>query len=213
MSEPQSNGAVPIQDQADAIVADGQDVRSRIARLFTQTAEKFHFDRDGLIGLARSILAGAGRAADRAVGHDPGSVLRQVVDGLGDGLSAAAIACQLTFEEARAQGKSFASEDLAKIRSDLKTVAAMFVDTVAVAAGKFQSLAAGQLQSVRAHAEKAQARIMPAITSALVAAGEHPIQFTSESARAGLDVSRQALGALFDAVGRRLQQAGQRLSG
>jgi len=213
MSEPQSNGAAPVQEQAEAIVTQGQDVRARISRLFTQTAAKVHLDREGLIGMARSILTGAAQAADRAVGHDPGSVLRQVVDGLGDGLSAAALACRLTFEEAQAQGRSFAAEDLAKMRTDLKTVAEMFVDTVANTGVKFQSLAAGQLHALRAHAEKAKDRILPGITSALVAAGEHPVQFTSESAKAGLDVSRQALGGLFAAVGRRLQQAGERLSG
>jgi len=213
MSEPQQNGAAPLQEQADAIVTQGQDVRTRIARLVAQTAERYHLDASGLIGLARSVLTGAAQAADRAVGHDPDSVLRQVVDGLSDGLSAAAVACRLTFEEARAQGQTFASEDLAKMRANLKTMGELFVDTVSTTAGKFHSQAAEQLRALRTHAENAKDRILPALTSALVAAGEHPVQFTTESAGAGLTVSRQALGSLFTAVGRRLQQAGQRIGG
>jgi hypothetical protein len=213
MTETPNPAADPVREQADAIVAQGQDVRSRIARLVTQTAEKFSLTRDGLIGTARSILEGATAAVDRAVPPDPDSTLRQVVDGLGDGLSAAAGAVQAAFEEAKAQGKTFASEDLTTLRGNLKTASDLFVDTVSTTAGRFRSLAAGQLTSLRTHAEKARERALPALESALSAAREHPLRLTTESAEAGFTASRQALGALFSAVGRRLQEAGQRLKG
>ena len=192
MSETENTPAVPIREEAEAIVAKGQDVRSRIARLVAQTAEKYHLDGEGLIGLARSILEGAASAVDRAVPQDPDSTLRQVVDGLGDGLSAAALACRLAFEEAQAQGKSFAAEDLAKMRGNLKTVGDLFVETVSTTFGKFQSLAAGHLGLLRTHAEKARERVQPALESALAAAREHPLRLTSESAEAGITMSRQA---------------------
>jgi ElaB/YqjD/DUF883 family membrane-anchored ribosome-binding protein len=202
-----------IREQAGAIVAQGQDVRSRIGQLVTETAGRFHLDRDGLVRLTRSVLEGTRDAVDRAVGHDPGSVLRQVVDGLGDGFSAAALACRLAFEEARARGKTFADEDLHKLRDDLKTLGKQFVDTVTTVAGRFRSVAADQLAALRSHAENTRQRVQPALESALAAAREHPLRFTGESAGAGLAVSRQALGSLFTAIGRRLQEAGQRLSG
>jgi ElaB/YqjD/DUF883 family membrane-anchored ribosome-binding protein len=203
----------PIQEQADAIVTAGQEVRVRIGRLVTETAEKFHLNKDGLLGIARSIVDGAGRAVDRAVPRDPDSVLRPVVDGLGDGLSAAALACRLAFEEARAQGKSFASEDLTRLQQDLKNVKDRFVETVSTTARRGGSLASSQLGSLRKHAETTMARMMPAIESALTAARDHPLRLVGESAGAGLTLSRQVLGALFTSVGRRLQDAGQRLRG
>jgi hypothetical protein len=213
MSESPSDTPDPIRDQADAIVAQGQDVRPQIARLVTETAEKSHLGRAGLLALARSVLEGARSALDRAVGHDPGSVLRQVVDGLGDGFAAAALACRLACEEAQAQGKTFASEDLTKVRDDLRALRDLFVSTVSTTARKFGSLAADQLAALLHHAENTGTRVLPAVESALSAACEHPLRLTSESAGAGLAMSRQALGTLFGAVGRRLQQAGERLGG
>ncbi len=213
MSEEHNGAAEQIREQADAIVTQGQDIRSRIAHLVTDTCQKFHLNREGLVGLARSVMEGSRSALDRAVGHDPDSVLRQVVDGLGDGFSVAALAARLTFEEAREQGRNFASEDLAKLRDDLKALSNLFVETVSKAAGKFRSLAADELGTLRAHAEKTRERVLPALEAALASAREHPLRFTGETAGAGLAVSRQALGSLFSALGRRLQEAGQRLSG
>ncbi len=213
MNEPQKNIEDYIQEQARAIVAEGREVRARIARLVTETVEKFHLERQGLIGLARSVLEGTQAAVDRAVGHDADSVLYQVVDGLGDGFSATALACRLAFEEARAQGKSFASEDLAKLRGDLKALADLFVETVSTTTSKFRSLAADQVRSVRAHADRTRARVLPALESALAAARQHSLELAGASVATGLAESRQALGDLFSVVGRRLQEAGQRMTG
>jgi hypothetical protein len=213
MSEVPPEAADPIREQADAIVTQGEDIRPEVARLVTQTAEKGQLQRQGLIGLARSVLEGAQAAINRAVGHDPDSVLRQVVDGLGDGFTATALACKLAFEEARAQGKTFASEDLARMGDDLKGLRKLFVETVSTTAGRFRSLASGEIGVLRSHAEKTMERVLPALDSALSAAREHPIRLTSESAQAGFTMSRHALGALFSAVGHCLSEAGRRISG
>jgi hypothetical protein len=202
-----------VQQQVEAIVAEGQDVRGRVSRLVTAAAEKFHNTQEGLLGLARSVLNGAAAAVDRAVSPDPASTLRQIVDGLGDGLSATALASRLAFEEAEAHGQAFARDDLAKFRSDLRALGDMFVDTVAEAARRLRRVTGAELTSVRDHAAATKTRILPAIESALGAAQKHPLQLGKESVEVGLSLSRQALGGLFNAVGRTLQHAGKRLSG
>jgi hypothetical protein len=213
MSETEKNVADQVRDQVEGIVTEGQDVRKKVARLVAEAVERCCIDREGLIGMVRSTLDGANAAIQRAVPQDPGSTLRQVVDGLGDGLSSAALACRLAFEEAGTHGRTFATEDMAKLRTELKSLSDLFVDTVSNTLGRFRTLAAGQLGVLRSHAEQTRTRILPSLESALAAAREHPVQLAKESAGAGLNVSCQALGALFGAVGRRLTEAGQRLTG
>src|SRR5262245_33925924 len=141
MSEQQSNGPDKVREQVEQIVAQGHQVREHVAKLVTETVERSHVDQEGLVGLARSVLQGAAAALERTVPHSPDSTLRQVVDGLGDGFSSAALACRLAFEEAQAQGRTFAGEDLAKMRTDFKALGDLFVATVSGTAGKFRSLA------------------------------------------------------------------------
>ncbi len=213
MSEPPEITPTEVQEQAEVIVTQGQDVRGRVSQLVSRAAEKCCLKPEGLLGLARSVLDGAAAAVNRAVPPQPESVLRQVVDGLGDGLATLALAARLAVEEANAQRKTFAAEDLTKFHTDLRAVGTKFVDTVSEYANKFRSVTAAQLGALREHATATVQRIQPGLEAAVSAAQQHPLQLGKESVGAGLTLSRQALGALFDTIGRGLQEAGKRLSG
>jgi hypothetical protein len=213
MSETPEHAHDFVREKVEAIVADGQNVRAQVSQLVTESADRFQLNREGLIGLTQSVLDATATAVDKVVPHDPASVLRQVVDGLGDGLSAAALASRLAVEEAEAQRKSFADEDLSKLNKDLKAIGNLFVDTVFTAAKKARSVTATQLTTLRDHATTTVKRIQPSLESAISAVQKHPLQFAKESVGAGLAMSRQAVGTLFGAVGRTLQKAGQVITG
>ncbi len=202
-----------VEDKVAVIVAQGQDVRNKVSEVVTDSADKSPVTRKGLIDLSRSVLDGAVAALDKAVSHDPDSVLRQVIDGLGDGLSAAALATQLAMEEARAEEKRFAEEDLSRMTKDLRAVGDLFVDTVSQASSKFKSESRSEVEALRRHAEHTMKRLLPSINSALVTIEEHPLQFGKESVEAGFKMSRQAVGSLFAAIGRQLEKAGKQLIG
>jgi hypothetical protein len=168
---------------------------------------------DILIDLSRSVVDGAVTALDKSVPRDPDSVLRQVIDGLGDGLSTAALATRLAMEEAKAERKRFAEEDLSRMTRDLRTIGDLFVDTVSQAASKVKSMTATELGALRRHSEQTKKRFLPSVSSALASITEQPLQFGKELIEAGVKMSQQALGSLFAAIGRQLEKAGQRLNG
>ncbi|MCE9534251.1 MAG: hypothetical protein K8T89_24490 [Planctomycetes bacterium] len=202
-----------IQAKIEAIVAQGDEVRKKVSELVTGSADNLHFSKQGMIDLSRSVMEGATAALDKAVPKDPQHVLRQVIDGLGDGLSTAALATRLAMEEAKAQNKSFADEDLSKMTADLRTVGDLFVDTVSQTAKKFKSISAAELGALRTHSEQTVKRLLPSINSTIAAIAERPLQFGKESFEAGISLSKQALGSLFGAVGRRMEEASKRLTG
>jgi Family of unknown function (DUF6781) len=202
-----------IEDTVAAIVTQGNDLRKKISKVVMDSAEKVPTGKKGLMDLSRSVMDGAVAALDKSVSHDPDSVLRQVIDGLGDGLSTAALATRLAMEEARAEEKRFADEDLTKMTKDLRTVGELFVNTVSDAASRFKSITESEMSSLRRHAEKTMKRLLPSINSALVTIKEHPLQFGKESIEAGVNMTRQAFGSLFAAIGRQFEKASKQITG
>jgi predicted dinucleotide-utilizing enzyme len=134
-----------------------------------------------------------------------------VIDGLSDGLSQAALATKMAVSESVASSKSFADEDLQKVVADVKTLKEMYLQTMSEALGKLKNLTASQLGDLQAHAATAQKSVLPAFQSAFEAAYNHPVEFGKESVQTGFEFSRQSVGGLFSAVGKLLQDAGQRI--
>ncbi|HLN26124.1 MAG TPA: DUF6781 family protein [Gemmataceae bacterium] len=128
-----------VRKQVEEIVASSRDIQARISRLVGDMAKEFHFNGAGLVALTRSVMDGAAAAIEKAVPKQPDSVLGQVVEGLGDGLSSASLAARLALEESEAASRSFATEDLTKLKKDLAALKSMFIDTVAETVGKLRS--------------------------------------------------------------------------
>ena len=202
-----------VQQQAEAIVAGGGDIRAKIARLVAETSATFQRSGEGLITLARSILAGAGDALEKGTGSlPPGGSFRQVIDGLGDGLSTAATSARLALEEARSKGQRFAAEDLNRIKRDLGNLTSLYAQTLSEALARVRSEVSSELGDLKTHADRAKDQVVPSVQSALDAVVADPIGVGKESVQASLTASRHAAGSLFTAIGKLLQQAGQRLS-
>lgn len=209
----QRESNVGVEHQVGVIVAEGQDVRGRISNVVTERADKMPTNRKGLIDLSRSVLDSATAALDKAVPHDRENILRQVIDGLGDGFSTAALATRLAIEEARSEEKRFAEEDMAQIKKDLQSVTDLFEESVSQAARGFRSMSQTEATSLRKHAEQTAKRVLPAIESALIAIEQHPLQFGRETVAASVQMARQTLGSLFSAIGRQMVHAGKRFAG
>ena len=118
----------------------------------------------------------------------------------------------MAVEEARAQGKQFAAEDLHKIKDDLTSLTSLYVQTVSDAASKTKSEASAGLSSLLEHVEQARDRMLPAVKSAIDAVIQDPKGMGKESLQAGLAASQYATGTLFSTMGRFLQEAGRRLT-
>lgn len=200
-----------IRAEAEAIINQGGPIRERISQLVARAAEQAQHSGQGLAGLAQSVMDATVSAVNQSVPSDPNSTLRQVIDGLGDGVSKAALATKLAVTESLNSSKSFANEDLQKVVGDVKTLKEMYLQTVTDALGKLKDLTGTQLSDLQKHAVTAQQTVMPALQSAFEAAYNHPVELSKQSVQAGLELSKHSVGGLFSAVGRLLQDAGQRI--
>ncbi len=205
--------AVEAEQAAEEIATDGNDIRQRVRDLVVKLVQQRKAGLEKLETVAEQILAGAAKAVDDATPDEQSSVLRQVVDGLAEGMAKAANAAELAFEEAKSRGETFANEDVQSMIADLRALREMFVNTVTKAAGSLKSRAAEEASDLKTHAQRAAESIKPAVDSALRAATSQPGQLAKESAEAGVAAARQAAGALAHTLAGILTAAGDLLSG
>ena len=191
----------------------GDQIRTRVAEEVASVVREAKLDSDGLTGLAHAVIDAARAGIDQSVAGDKSAALREVAEGLGDGLGTAAEALRLTLQEAQGRGQRFAREDLESIAQDLQSLGGMFVSTFADATARVWGTAAEEARSVRAHVERTYQRIRPSVESALAAAREQPLVVGKSALQAGLAAGTHAAGALFSELGERLGRLGQRLQG
>ena len=193
-----------------AIVADGDDVRARVADAVREAAALIQETGETLGDISKSVIDEAVRSAADEVGErGSGSVLREVIDGVGDGFQSAAQAVDLAIAEARSKGHQFADEDLGAIADDLRSVCGLLVDTTGRAARRVGGHLKGQVSDLTAHAERTAHRVRPELESAASSATGDVKGMVKQTARVGISAARQGTGALFAVMGTLLQKAGE----
>lgn len=202
-----------VREKVRQTVEQGEEIQEQVTEIAAEQAQEFHRSGKGLLALVNSAIEGAVEAVNRSVPEDKESVLRQVVDALGDGLSQAALAARLALEEAQSRNKQFAEEDLERIREDFSNLNKSFVETIDQAQKKIREETSSQVSGFSEHAKQTFSRMGPAVQSTLDAVSQHPIEFTKQTAAAGAETAKFALGSLFSEIGDRLREAGDRLRG
>ena len=198
-----------VRGDTESIVRQGADIARGISRLTVSAAARFQGTAEGLLGLARTVAEGAARAAGEALPDKSESPLRQVVDGLADGLRTTAEAVELTVRESRAEGRRFAHEDVRRTQDDLASLAGKFASTVADFAYASTVEAAATAAAVRDHAARAISSTRPSFEAATRALVAEAGQVGAEATKAGSAAARAATGVFFREVGARLARLGE----
>ena len=212
MNTDQNEGLMQqLKSKAEAAVKKGGDIRAEVSRLVSDAAGRFHQVKDGLVALMKAVTDGAVAGIHETVPHDSASVLRDVVNGLGDGLATAAQSVRLTLQESGASGVKFAKEDLEKISHDFREAGGHFGQIVSSAAHRIGGHVSGQAQALSGHAAQTLQSVWPSVESAISTAIHDPVKLGREAVHAGASAAQQAAGVLFTELGRHLQHAGDKL--
>ena len=198
-----------IRGDTENIVRRGANIAKEVSRLTVSAAARFQGTADGMVGLVRTVAEGAARAADESLPEKDDSKLRQVVDGLADGLRTTAEAIDLTVRESGAEGLRFAREDVRHTQDDLVSLLGMFASTVADFAYATTVEAAAGAATIRDHAAHTLERTRPSFEKAARTLVGEAGQVGGEAAAAGSAAARAAAGLFFREVGARLSRLGE----
>lgn len=201
-----------LRQQARKIGEQGQDIRKRIEALVNTCTGQLKQGSRRLVDIAADVYEGAAAGiAQTAPPDDAQSRLRQVIDGLGDGLTKAANASRLAVEEAAARGQHFARKDMQQLRDDIQSLRDLFVEIVSRTASQAGSTIKSEAGDAKAHARRTYESIRPSLDQALTAIKSDPAMLARETTQAVASASKQAAGALFTAVGNLMHEAADKL--
>jgi len=200
-------------EKAESIASEAERVRERIRQLVVDTVQEGKLDTSSLRETASEVLTGAERGVRHLAEDRRGTVFAETLEGLTEGLSSAANAASLAFEEAEARGQHFAEEDVKKAVSDLEAVQNMLTDSLEDLARRVSGETQQAATDLITHAKRAADAALPSVNSALDAARRHPASTARDAAGAGIEAARQSVGALFQAVGGLVEGAREGLSG
>ncbi len=209
MSEGKEELGAGLRQAVAGIAAEGRAVRERVAELVSGLGQRAGQAKDGLLEIARETAAGAREGLEKRAQEDKNRTLKEVLDGLGDGLERTAHSAQLAFEEAAGRGRAYAEEDLAKLRRDFEGLGDGLVGAVRTGLGTALEQAADTVE----HVERTAAGLRPRIEEVLGAARRDPAGLAKGAVDASIGAGREAAGALFESMGRLLGKAGERMRG
>ncbi len=205
-----------VRQKIHAIADEGENVTQRVQEVIESAAQSLGDagaeGRQRLTSMVSAAIDGAATAVQGAAPDHAASTLRQVIDGLGEGLQRTANATRLAVEESASSGKAYATDDLKRIADDFRALGQLFVETVETHSKTAVGQANEQMTNLRAHAERTIAGVRPALDDAASAAMGNPLGLAGESAQAAAKAARQATGSLFSAVGKMLSDAGGKLN-
>lgn len=205
-----------VRQKINAIAAEGENVTQRVREVIESAARSMgEVGAEGqhrLTSLVSATIDGASSAVRGAAPDHAESTLRQVIDGLGEGLQRTATATKLAVEESAGAGKAYATEDLKGVADDFKAIGELFVETVEKHSKSAMGQASEQVNNLKSHAERTLQGLRPAIDDTAAAAADNPIGLAGETAQAAANAARQATGSLFGAVGKILSDAGDKIN-
>jgi len=178
--------------QAQAAASSGSEVRERISKLTTDALRDRKLKLSDLPGLAAEVMDGAVEGVKQAMPQEQGSVLRQVVDGLGDAYDAAAKAATGAVRSVRKHGTDFVENEVRPTAHDLKKVQEDVFDTVGGFGHRLSDELSKELKAVVSRAKRAGESVGPPVREAADAVDGRFMQMTGEVASTGARVARRA---------------------
>lgn len=213
MSKVRKQAAKGAAAKAKTIAAEGENVRERTRKAFTDAMSSRHVSFDAVSDITRSMIDGAAEAVKSAAPKEKTSVLKEVIDGLADGFSTSANAARLALQEAKGRGETFVKEDVRRVTDNLRVLEDVFFETVSHAVDRTQEQFGAQAKQLQSHTRRAASQMRPALEKALHAAMDHPVNLVTETASAGVKAAPRAAGALLQAMSGLLAGAGDALLG
>ena len=199
-------------------VEQGHDVQEMVRQLTLRKISSRSLDIESLRQIAASVLRGARAAVKRELNLSAAQTetaraqLKQAVTGLDVALAQFSGVTRLAVEEAASHAQQFSTDDLARARTDLESLEAMFLETLQTSASSARDTAGEILHDLAAHSRTHGTHIgaqikesLAVITHQLASAGRAQAVAGLHLAQATTDLMRQIAAGVLTGVADHVQ--------
>lgn len=208
-----NNDTGTLEADVHSAVERGQDVQEVVRQLTLRRISARSLDIESLRQIAHAVLRGVRSGVQKELNLSASQTqtarvqLKQAVAGLDVALAQIASAARLAIEEATSRAQKFSSEDLARTRSDMESLEAMFLETLQTSASSAADAAGEILHSLAAHSRTHGTNIgaelketLAVITHQLGAAGHAQAVAGLHLAQATSDLLRQIAAGVLTGI-------------
>jgi len=181
--------------------AEGAAVRDRVRELSIAALRDRRLTASDVPKVVREVLEGAVESIDKSIPASKRNVLREVFDGLSDGVKAIASASSTTVDEVRERGRAMKGRNVSVAAKRMLAADADFLGAVRKYAGKASKEVRQELEALVARAERTGPKVAGSVRKTAKAADGRLLELTGETARASVRVVRRAAGALAMGAG------------
>ncbi|MBA4020500.1 MAG: hypothetical protein C0483_25345 [Pirellula sp.] len=181
--------------------ASGTAVRDRVRDLSVSAFRDLDLSLSDLSKLVQEVLEGAVEAVDKSIPASRANVLREVFDGLSEGVQAIASSGSAALSDARKRGEAITAKPVANSAKRMRDANTEFLGTVKNFAGKTSKQVRDELNALVKEAEKLGPKVAGSAQKAASASKGRLMELTGETARAGVRVARRTAGGVVMAAG------------
>ncbi len=178
--------------RAKSTATSGEDIRDRIHDLSVGAFRDRRLKLKDVSKLIHDVLDGAVDGIDAEVPKGRSSVLREVFDGLRDGVHTIASATATTAREVRGRTRQVATKDAPTAASHIRAAHGEFLKAVRNFAGKSTKEVRDELHDLAARAERTAPKVKASTRRVANAADGRLGKLSSEAAQTGGKVARKA---------------------
>ena len=182
--------------RAKEVASGGTAVRDRVRELSVGAFRDHKLSIGEVPKLVREVLEGAVEGVDVSIPKSSRNVLREVFDGLSEGVQAIASAGSAAAKGVRERGQSIAGTNASVAGKRIRAANDEFLGAVRGFAGKASKEVREELDALVARAERTGPKVTGSARKAVKAADGRLGELSGETARAGVRVARRAAGAL-----------------
>lgn len=187
--------------RAKEVAQGGTAVRDRVRELSVGVLRDRKLSPGDVPKLVKEVLEGAVEGVDSSIPKSSRSVLREVFDGLSEGVHAIASAGSAAASDVRERGRAITGKNVPDAAKRIRAANDEFLGAVKAFAGKTSKQVREELDALVARAEKTGPKVAGSARKVADAADGRLIELSGETARAGVRVARLAAGALAMGAG------------
>lgn len=178
--------------RAKSTAVTGEDIRDRIHDLSVDAFRDRRLKLKDVSKLIHDVLDGAVDGIDSEVPKGRSSVLREVFDGLRDGVHTIASATTTTAREVRGRAHQVSAKDAPAAASHIRAAHGEFLKAVRSFAGKSSNEVRDELHDLAARAERTAPKVKESARRVATAADGRLGKLSNEAAQTGVKVARKA---------------------
>lgn len=192
--------------------AAGTGVRDRVRELSVAAFRDGKLSLGDLSKFVGEVLEGAVETVDQSIPASSKNVLREVFNGLSEGVHAISAAGSAVVRDVRKRGEAVSGRSMSTAAKHMSEANAEFLGAVKRFAGKTSKQAREELNALVAQAEKLGPKVAGSAQKAAKASKGRIVELSGETARAGVRVVRSTAGGMAMAAGGLLEGLAEAIS-